>query len=153
MKTFAAGLALLIGATFAIPATTAWSAEPTGTDAIAKRQELMKSAGRAAKTSGDMVKGAKPWDQAAAEDAMQTLITVGTEFPGLFPDDSKTGHDTEAAPAIWENKADFEAHAASLAADAEAAKTAAASGLDAFKPAFGKTASNCGGCHEIYRTK
>lgn len=154
MKMFAAGAAVLLAATIAMPLSSAWSDEaPSGVDAIAKRQELMKSVGGATKAAGEMVKGAKPWDQAAAEDAMQTLINAGTTFPSLFPADSKTGHDTEAAPAIWEQTAAFEAKAASLVKDAEAAKMAAANGLDAFKPAFGKTAGNCRDCHEQFRVK
>ncbi|MEW5423146.1 cytochrome c [Amorphus sp. 3PC139-8] len=154
MKMFAAGAAVLLAATIATPFSAAWSDDaPMGVDAIAKRQELMKSVGRATKAAGDMVKGEKPWDQAVAEDAMDTLIEVGTTFPSLFPDDSKTGHDTEAAPAIWEQTAEFDAKAAALAEDAEAAKMAAANGLDAFKPAFGKTARNCRDCHEQFRVK
>ncbi|MGX1306059.1 cytochrome c556 [Amorphus suaedae] len=153
MRTLAIGLAVALGASFALSTTASWSQQaPTGMAAIEKRQELMKSAGRATKAAGQMVKGETAWDAAAAEAAMQTLVDVGTQFPTLFPDDSKTGGKTEAAPAIWEDKADFEAHAASLATDAEAAKMAAAGGLDAFKPAFGKAAGNCRSCHEKFRT-
>jgi len=155
MRRMAIGLAVALGASFALSTTASWSQQPdtpTGTAAIEKRQELMKSAGRATKAAGQMVKGETAWDAAAAAAAMQTLVDVGTQFPTLFPDDSKTGGKTEAAPAIWEDKADFEAHAASLATDAEAAKMAAAGGLDAFKPAFGKAAGNCRSCHEKFRT-
>lgn len=155
MRSVAIGLAVVLGASFALSTTASWSQQPdplTGMAAIEKRQELMKSAGRATKAAGQMVKGETAWDADAAAAAMQTLVDVGTEFPTLFPDDSKTGGDTEAAPAIWDDKSDFEAHSASLAEDAGAAKTAAAGGLDAFKPAFGKAASNCRSCHEKFRT-
>ena len=154
MRTIAVGLALALGATFAL-STTGWSQQPealTGTAAIEKRQELMKSAGRATKAASQMVKGETAWDADAAAAAMQTLVDVGTQFPTLFPADSKTGNDTEAAAAIWDNPAEFEAIAATFAEDAKAAKLAAGNGLDAFKPAFGKAASNCRACHEKFRT-
>src|SRR3990172_7028171 len=46
------------------------------------------------------------------------------KLPKLFPDDSKTGGDTEALPAIWENKKDFEERFLKLADAAKAAETA-----------------------------
>ncbi|WP_018698182.1 c-type cytochrome [Amorphus coralli] len=153
MKTLALGVAAIIGAVALLPSTPAWTQDQlTGEAAIEKRQDLMKSAGRATKAAGQMVKGETDWDAAKASEAMQTLAEVGTTFPTLFPDDSKTGHDTEAAPAIWEKMDDFKALAASFAADAEAASAAAAEGLDAFKPAFGKVAGNCRDCHQQFRT-
>lgn len=151
MKTLAFGLAMAMGIGCLLPLAPAAADEPTGTDAIAERQDLMKSVGRATKAAGDMVKGAQPWDQAKAEEAMQTLIEAGTRFPSLFPEDSKTGHDTEAKAAIWDNFAEFEQISASLAEDAEAAKAAAANGLEAFQPAFGAAARNCRTCHEDFR--
>ena len=39
----------------------------------------------------------------------------------LFPDNSKTGGDTAALPAIWENKADFDAKLTKFVAEAKAA--------------------------------
>ena len=42
-------------------------------------------------------------------------------MPALFPDDSKTGGDTAALPAIWENKSDFDARFAAFGKDAAAA--------------------------------
>lgn len=152
MKRLAFGFAAVIGAAILLPSTPAWTQDGlTGEAAIEKRQELMKSAGQATKTAGQMVKGETEWDAAKAKEAMQTLVNVGTTFPTLFPEDSKTGHETEAAPAIWEKTDEFKAIAAKLADDAEGAMAAADQGLDAFKPAFGKAAGNCRDCHQQFR--
>ena len=55
-------------------------------------------------------------------------------------------------PAIWENKADFEAKLAKFGADAKAAE-AAVKDLDSFKAQFAEVQKNCGGCHETYRKR
>ena len=153
MRTIAVGLALALGATFAL-STTGWSQQPealTGTAAIEKRQELMKSAGRATKAAGQMVKGETAWDADAAAAAMQTLVDVGTQFPTLFPADSKTGNDTEAAPAIWEKPDEFEAALVKFQEDTQAAIDAAPQDMESFKQAFGMVTQNCKGCHEEFR--
>jgi cytochrome c556 len=73
-------------------------------------------------------------------------------MPGLFPESSKTGGDTAALPAIWQNKADFDAKFAKFGADAKAAASAVKD-VDSFKTAFSGVTKNCGGCHETYRAK
>ena len=65
---------------------------------------------------------------------------------------TKTGGDTAALPAIWDNKADFDAKFTKFGADAKAAQ-GAVKDLDTFKAAFGGLTKNCGGCHETYRAK
>jgi cytochrome c556 len=120
-------------------------------DAIAQRQALMKANGKAARAIGDMLKGA-PFDLAVVQAGLRTFADAAAKAPALFPDDSKTGGETRALPAIWENKADLDARFAKLgkdAADAMAAITDEAS-FKADAPAIFK---NCGGCHENYRAK
>ncbi len=69
------------------------------------------------------------------------------------PDNSKIGGDTAALPAIWENKADFEARLAKFGTAAKEAegKVKDLDGLKATWAGFAK--DNCGGCHEKYRAK
>jgi cytochrome c556 len=81
---------------------------------------------------------------------MKIIAANMEQFPSLFPPGSESG-DTKASAKIWEDMAGFEAASAKLVADAKAAETAAASGLDAFKTALGAVGANCGGCHEAYR--
>ena len=63
----------------------------------------------------------------------------------------KTGGDTEAAPAIWEKPAEFEAALVKYQDDTQAAIDAAPQDVDAFKQAFGQVAQDCKGCHEDFR--
>lgn len=122
-----------------------------GQDVIAQRKELMKGVGGATKTSGEMIKGEKPYDAKAAETAASTIAKNWPVFVKLFPDNAKTGGDTTAAPKIWETRVDFEDKGAKLAKDAEAAATAAGKGAEAFKASFGEVTKNCKGCHDAYR--
>jgi cytochrome c556 len=122
-----------------------------GQDApIPARQELMKMNGAAMKAASDMAKGTTPFDATAAADAMKIIAADMEQFPSLFPPGSESG-DTKASAKIWEDMAGFEAAAAKLVADAKAAETAAANGLEAFQTALGAVGANCGGCHEAYR--
>lgn len=121
-------------------------------DPIPARQELMKMNGAAAwGVSLKMIKGETPFDEAKAADAMKIIADNLEEFPSLFPDDSMEGGETRARPAIWQNKADFEAKAAKTAEDAKAAETAAAEGPEAFAAAFATLNDDCLACHEDYR--
>ena len=72
--------------------------------------------------------------------------------PALFPDNSKTGGDTAALPAIWENMGDVKGKFDKFGAEAKAAQSSVKD-LDSFKSAFGGLTKNCGGCHETYRAK
>ena len=121
-------------------------------DPIAARKELMKGIGGQTKTGGGMAKGEVPYDQTKAQAIVASYVDAAAKAPGLFPPTSKTGGDTAALPAIWDNKADFEAKFTKFGADAKAAQ-ASVKDLDSFKGAFGGVTKNCGGCHETYRAK
>ncbi len=122
-------------------------------DPIKTRKAMMKSVGDSMKVVVPMVKGEVDYDAMKAEQAIRVIQDVATNVVNYFPAGSETGGETEAAPKIWEDMAGFKASAASLEADAGAAATAAAGGLDAFRAAFGKMAGNCKACHEDYRIK
>src|SRR5208283_2035343 len=79
------------------------------TDPIAERRALMKNDGMAARNMVQMLKGATPFDLAAVQASLKTFATAARTEPTLFPDTSKTGGGTAVLPAIWENKADFDA--------------------------------------------
>jgi cytochrome c556 len=99
-----------------------------------------------------MLKGDAPFDLAKAKTALASFQEAGEKAPALFPDNSKTGGDTAALPKIWEDKADFDARLAKLAADTKAAESTVTN-LDSFKAAMGTIGKECGGCHELYRAK
>lgn len=121
-------------------------------DPISQRKELMKSVGGQARVGAQMVKGEAPFDLAKAQAIFATYASVAGKMPTLFPDNSKTGGETTAAPKIWEDMSGFKAGFAKFEAEAKAAQ-ASVKDLDSFKTAFGNVAKNCGGCHEVYRIK
>src|SRR5262249_49672255 len=121
-------------------------------DPIAARKALMKANGDQSKVATDMLEAKQPFDLAAAKKVFATFAEAGDKAPALFPDNSKTGGDTAALPAIWENKADFTAKLAKLSSDSKAA-IGATKDLDSFKVQITEVRKNCGGCHQTYRKK
>jgi cytochrome c556 len=119
-------------------------------DPIAARKAIMKANGQQAGLGGKMVKGEEPFDLAKAKTIFVTYQDVAKTHT-LWPESSKTG-DTAALPAVWENKADFEAKLTKLVSDAKAAE-AAVKDLDSFKAQFAEVQKNCGGCHQTYRKR
>ena len=120
-------------------------------DPIAARKAVMKENGNQAKISREMIEGKQPFDLAAAHKALAAFAGTADKMKPLFPDSSKSG-DTAALPAIWENKADFDAKMAKFSSDAKE-KDATVKDLDSFKAAMGEVGKNCGGCHNTYRKK
>ena len=121
-------------------------------DPIAARKALMKANGQSAGALAKMVKGEAPFDADAAKKAFATFEDAAAKMPNLFPDNSKTGGETAAAPKIWEDTADFKARFVKLGNDAKAA-SASVKDVDSLKAAFSAMANNCNGCHEVYRLK
>lgn len=119
----------------------------------AVRQAQMKSVGQSMGALGAIVKGEKPYDQAAVQAALETVSTSMKAFPDQFPAGTETGLESEAAPAIWENMEDFRAKSEKLAAAADtllASVPAEQAGVGAAMKTLGAT---CGDCHETYRLK
>jgi cytochrome c556 len=120
-------------------------------DPIAARKALMKTNGDQNRIGTEMIEGKRPFDLEAAKKVLTTFAD-SEKAKTLFPDNSKTGGDTAALPAIWENKADFEAKLTKFANEAKAA-AAATTNLDTFKAQIAEVRKNCGGCHTPYRKK
>ena len=122
-------------------------------DPVKQRSELMKGVAKSTKLGGGMVRGQVPFDAKQAMDAMIVIVETPDKFVELFPEDSKTHPETEAAPAIWENWDDFKTRLDKLEADAQNAAASTENGLDSFRDAFVQMAQNCKSCHEKYRIK
>ena len=142
IRTVLATMALAIGVT----------AVAAQSDPIAARKALMKANGDQAKIGAAMAKGEAPFDLEKAKKVFTTFEESGDKAQNLFPDNSKTGGETAALPKIWEDKADFNAKLAKLAADSKAA-AASITDLDSFKAVWTGVIKQCGGCHETYRQK
>ncbi|WP_127090066.1 c-type cytochrome [Aquabacter cavernae] len=119
-------------------------------DVIKERKALMGALGDQTKAGAAIMKGDQPYDPAKAA-AIFKAYTDASTFNTLFPAGSNTG-DTKAAPAIWSDRAGF---------DAEMAKfnTAVQQGLPnigteaGFKSAFQAVAATCRTCHSTYQAR
>jgi cytochrome c556 len=120
-------------------------------DPIAARKALMKENGRQSGIARAMIEGKEPFDLAKAKAVLANFSTAHDKGKALWPDNSKSG-DTASLPAVWENKADFDAKLAKLSSDAKA-QDAGVKDLDSFKAAMAEIGKNCGGCHNTYRKK
>ncbi|KRE04580.1 hypothetical protein ASE61_06505 [Bosea sp. Root670] len=118
---------------------------------ITERQQTMKGVGGATREGAAMAKGEAAFDAAKAQAIFKTYADAAKKMPTLFPDSSRTGGETTAAPKIWEDQAGFKAAFAKFETDAAAGASVA--NLDGFRTAFGAATKNCGTCHEAYRIK
>lgn len=121
-------------------------------DPIATRKATMKGVGDQAKAGAGMAKGEAPFDLAKAQAIFVTFAEASAKMPTLFPENSKTGGETAALPAIWDHMGDVKAKFDKFGADAKAAQ-GSVKDLDTFKASFSAVTKNCGGCHETYGAK
>ena len=133
---------------FGVTAAAAQSCQ----DIIDKRQTLMKKSGAAAKIGTEMIKGERPFDMAQVREIYAAFTEDATQMPTLFPDCSKTGNKTTAAPAIWQKMDDFKAAIAKFAADIKAAQDNTKD-VDTLKANFTTIGKNCSSCHQTFRVK
>lgn len=121
-------------------------------DPISTRRNIMKQNGAATRTGTQMSKGEIPFDLAKAQEVLKTYAAAADGFHNHFPENSKTGGETTAAPAIWENQAEFRARFDAWGADIKKA-AADTKDLESFRAAFGNVTKACGACHNTYRIK
>ena len=136
-------IATLVGVTSAVIAQS---------DPIAERRNLMKAVGRVTQTGSQMVKGEIPFDSQKAQEVLRVYGEAASKTHTYFPETSKEGGGTTAAPKIWESQADFRARFDAWGADIKAAANAT-NDLDSFKTSFGGLVKACGTCHQAYRVK
>lgn len=117
---------------------------------IKERQGHLEKIGDAVKPVGAMYKGEADFDLAKVQAALKVIQEKAPLLPPLFPDDSKTGQDTEALPIIWDEKADFESRFKKLG-DAAKAAEAAITDEETFPDAWKEVMGNCSGCHKKFR--
>ena len=145
MKHVALFLALL-------PAFAAGPAGSADEDPRERRHELMEEkVGGAAKPVGNMLKGEAEFDAGVLMTSLRTFHDVSGEFGELFPPGSEGGPDSRAAPAIWEDRAGFDAALGKWRDAVEAALAAEPDSLDAARPAVGPVFDACKNCHDNYR--
>jgi cytochrome c556 len=124
-------------------------------DPVKGIQDTMKGNGKNAGAMAAMLKGEKPYDQAAVDTAMAQFEDTAKKLPALFPasvKDAKWEGDYSPSPKIWEDKAGFDAKIASFAKVVGEAK-AKIKDIDSLKANFPGVGKECGGCHETFRIK
>jgi cytochrome c556 len=124
-------------------------------DMVNQNQTIMKSNGKNAGVLAAMVKGEKPYDQAAVDAALTQLDETAKKLPTMFPESVKglkAEGDYSASSKIWEDKAGFDAHIATFAKAVADAK-GSVKDLDTLKVSLPVIGKSCGGCHETYRVK
>src|SRR4026207_1293030 len=130
-----AGAAL--AAAFLVPGVGAVIAQ---SDPIATRKGLMKENQDNAEIVVRMMRGQAPFDAAKVEAAFAQWADTAQKLPSLFPDNSKSGQKTRAAPTIWTSQADFDGKAAAfgkVVADNRDKAKGSVDGLRAAIPAVG----------------
>jgi cytochrome c556 len=120
-------------------------------DPIKERMGLMKANGQNAGIVVRMVRGQSTFDPAKVEAAFNQWAETAQKLPGLFPDNSKTGEKTRAAPKIWQAKADFDAKAAAFGKVVAENRDKAKASVDGLKVAVAAVGKACDNCHEDYR--
>lgn len=144
------GLAALLAAPVALAPLVFGPGALAQGDPIAERQEIMKSVGDATRSGVRMLRGEAPFDVDTAHETFAVYIDAAERMPGLFPDGTQTGGDTEAAPAIWEDKAGFDALFVEFGARSASGREATTDQAT-FQAAFGTATQSCRTCHEQFR--
>jgi cytochrome c556 len=122
-----------------------------GDDPVHERHELMEEVGDAAKPIGQMLKGERDFDADVVMASLKTFDKAADKFGGLFPPGSETGEGTEAAPAIWEDRAGFDKALVTWGDAVDAAIAANPQTVEETKPVAGPIFNACKGCHDDYR--
>lgn len=136
----------------AVAAIVVLTAGVAAANVIEQRQKIMEGIGEATKPVGGMLKGSAPFDLAKVQAALKAYEDGAKKMPELFPDNSKTGNKTTAAPKIWEDANGFKAAFDKFGKDSAAALDAIKDEAS-FKANFPGVLKNCGSCHEQYRVK
>ena len=122
-------------------------------DAIKDRQDKMKVVGKNMGIVGKMAKGQSAFDGAAALAAFVAMKEAADGFADLFPEGTETGGKTEAAPAIFTDRAGFEKKDAAFQASLVKVTAAAPANVAELGGFVGEVGQNCGACHKAYRVK
>jgi cytochrome c556 len=118
-------------------------------DVIAARQDGLKGVAR--QMEGIKAVVDQRGDPRATGAAIGDMIRFFEGFTARFPAGSGTGT-TRALPAIWSDRAGFEAANGNMLTQLRALQAAANAGDQAaFGAAFQQTGATCGACHRPYR--
>ena len=115
------------------------------------RKDIMQGVRDAAKPVGAMLRGEGDFDAAVVSESLAVFKEAAAQFGDLFPPGTESGEGTEAAPAIWEDRAGFDAKLANWQQAIDTAIAANPATGDELGPAVGPVFQGCKGCHDDYR--
>jgi cytochrome c556 len=98
-----------------------------------------------------MMRGQAPFDAAKVDAAFAQWTDTAQKLPSLFPDNSKSGQKTRAAPKIWTSKTDFDEKAAAFGKVVADNRDKAKGSLDGLRAAVPAIGNACDACHKDYR--
>ncbi len=116
---------------------------------VKERQEIMKSLFPLLRGASQVAKG-ESTDVASIPAKTQEAVAAVQKFASLFPTGSGRENvpDTRATPAVWTEKAAFDAAIAKLVAETQKLGDVAKTGnVDAVKTQWTAASEACGGCH------
>ena len=123
-----------------------------GNEVIVKRQEAMQVVRTAMKVLGPMSKGVG-YDSFLASSTLESMLEAVKPYASYFPEGTETGNKTQAAPAIWDEKDQFEKLVKNFISDIETAIMADLENEYLFKTNFETISKNCRSCHMSFRTR
>ena len=134
-----------------------------GIGAVAAQQDLIEQSHALMKANGKnlggvlspMVRGEKPYDQAAVDAALTQLDVTAKKLPSLYPasvKDVKQTSEYTPSPKIWEDRPGFDAAIAAFGKSVTEAK-GKIKDLDSLKATLPTIGKSCSGCHETFRVK
>ena len=138
------GRLVAIAAALAVGATVVHA---QNLDAIKQRRGVMKTIATAGTEPFKMMKGEARFELDKVHAGLKAFQNEAAKLKTLFPDDAKTGGDSDASLKIWQARAEFET---AIDTFISVAKTAANAINDeaTFKEEYPKVARSCGGCHK-----
>lgn len=123
-------------------------------DALEARHGFMKMISMEMATLAGMAKGEVEYDEAAASAAASNLMALAQyDAPKLFIEGTSSDdvEESDALPAIWEDKEDFNAKFAALSDATAGIDQAVMGGQENVGPVLQKLGSACSECHKPYR--
>jgi cytochrome c556 len=119
-------------------------------DAVKYRQSALSVMGTHFGRIGAMVQNRVPFDAATLAANAEIVATLSKlPFAGFL---EGTGDGTKALPAIWSQRAKFDAAAEKMQAAVVDLNAAAKTGdMAKIRPAFGAVGASCKGCHDDFR--
>lgn len=142
-------LALLLAA----PAAAQDAVTPDVADPISLRRVAMQQVGAGMGALGAMAKREIPFEPAVAALALRTMLAAASGYGMLFPEGTEEGGGSRAAPAIWSDRAGFDAAWAKFLSDLDTTVAAPPTDLEALAATMGVVGANCRACHEDYRVE